>query len=180
LCPDRSVAACLLANGVPQVNGVALAMAAHEVPADVPVVILHDAGAAGLRFAAQARRALGDRLVVDAGLRPQTVMEAGDFVRLRGDGLPDDGVDELRALGVLTAGEINWLAKGWWAPAAAIAPRPLIAAVADMVESIDGAEPGPPQERKIGFMSRRRQERSARSAGDRGDEARRNGSRRTI
>lgn len=125
VCPDTSVLDCLTANGVPHRNRLALATKAAGVPPNVPVVLLHDASRDGLRFAAVTRAALPGRVVVDAGLRPGTVLRHQGMLTLRGKRFD---ARELHGL-ELTRQETQWLTAGWWSPVGAIPPAKLVSAV---------------------------------------------------
>ena len=133
VCPDTTVLDCLTANGVPHRWALALATNAAGVPPEVPVVLLHDASVAGLRFAAANRDALGGQVVVDAGLRPAHVLRGRGLLRLRGKKV-DAG--DLRRLD-LTREEAEWLAAGWWSPIAAVPPAKLVAAVDRALTRVD-------------------------------------------
>lgn len=125
VCPDRTVLDCLTANGVPHRNRMALAVNAAGVPPDVPVILLHDASVAGMRFAAATRGALPGRTVIDAGPRPSTALRNRGLLRLRGTRYT---AAELRWLD-LSPEEVQWLAAGWWAPLASVPPAKLVSAV---------------------------------------------------
>jgi hypothetical protein len=130
VCPDTSVLSCLSANGVPERNSMVLVPNVAAVPPSVPVILVHDASPAGLRFVAAARAALPDRTVVDAGLRPATVLRRSGLLRLR------DRTAELPVLPI-TDEEARWLAKGWWSPVAALPPAKLIAMVGRALGRLD-------------------------------------------
>lgn len=125
VCHDETVLDCLTANGFPHRRKVALATTAAGVPPGVPVVLLHDASVAGLRFAAATRAALPGRVLVDAGLRPDTVLRQPRMLRLRGKKLSSS---ELRGLD-LSRREAQWLTEGWWSPVGAVPPAKLLSAV---------------------------------------------------
>ncbi|HEV7652893.1 MAG TPA: hypothetical protein VGP26_32455 [Actinophytocola sp.] len=150
VCPDRSVLACLGANGVPQTFAMALAMSAANLPPGVPVVVMHDASAEGCRFAAQVRAAVPGRVVVDAGLRPSAVMRKESLLRLRRKPFSPG---ELAGL-PLTQPEVTWLAQGWWSPVAAIGPVPLLAAVTKAVQRAQAvADPEHRRAERLGFLT---------------------------
>jgi hypothetical protein len=144
VCDDRTVLDCLAANGVPHRNKLALAMNAAGVPPEVPVVLLHDASVTGMRFAAATRAALPGRVVVDAGLRPATVLRQRGLLRLRGARWQPE---ELRWLD-LTGEEIRWLTAGWWSPVGAVPPAKLVSAVDRALTRTDRARAV-----KVGFMT---------------------------
>lgn len=144
VCEDTTVLDCLAANGVASRNHLALATNAAGVPPDVPVILLHDASVAGLRFAAATRAALLGRVVVDAGLRPDTVLRHRGMLRLRGARWQ---AGELHLPG-LTGTEIRWLAAGWWSPVGAVPPAKLVSAVDRALARADRARAV-----KVGFMT---------------------------
>jgi hypothetical protein len=144
VCDDRTILDCLAANGVPHRNKLALATNAAGVPPEVPVVLLHDASVAGLRFATATRAALPGRVVVDAGLRPATVLRHRGLLRLRGARWQ---AGELRWLG-LTSEEIRWLTAGWWSPLGAVPPAKLVSAVDRALTRTDRARAV-----EVGFMT---------------------------
>jgi hypothetical protein len=125
VCPDVSVLDCLTANGVPHRNRMVLATKAAGVPPNVPVVLVHDASRDGLLFAAATRAALPGRVVVDAGLRPSTVLRHQGMLRLRGKKFDANDLYGLE----LTRQETQWLTAGWWSPVGAIPPAKLLSAV---------------------------------------------------
>lgn len=133
VCHDESVLACLTANGVPHRSSLALATNAAGVPPSVPVILLHDASVAGMRFATATRTALPGRVVIDAGLRPTTVLRHRGLLRLRGTKFT---AEELRWLD-LTQEEIAWLTAGWWSPIGAVPPAKLLSAVDRALTRVD-------------------------------------------
>lgn len=150
VCPDRSVLACLGANGVPQTFSMALTMTPAHLPPGVPVVVVHDASADGCRFAAQVHAAVPGRVVVDAGLRPSAVLRKEGMIRLRRKPFPPG---ELAGL-PLTHAEVVWLAQGWWSPVAAIGPAPLLAAVTKAVQRAQAvADPEHRRAERVGFLT---------------------------
>jgi hypothetical protein len=141
LSPDVSVVTCLAANDVPTRLHVALAKTIAQVPADVPVALLHDTSAAGYVFAARARAELAPRPVLDIGPRPAAAMSAKSALRRR-DAAPDVAVmRQLREGGGFTDAELEWLAQGWWSPVAALRPSILIARVEAAIQRIPTADP---------------------------------------
>jgi hypothetical protein len=150
VCPDRSVLACLAANGAAQTFSMLLTPTPSAVPPGVPVVLVHDAGATGARFAAQVRAALPGRTVVDAGLRPRAVQQGKNAVLLRSRPLPPG---ELTGL-VLTPAEVRWVAAGWWSPVAAVPPARLLDAVGKAVwRALERADPARRRARGVGFLT---------------------------
>jgi hypothetical protein len=146
VCPDTSVLTCLGANGVTQAHAMALVATPAAAPPRVPVILLHDASPAGLRFAAAARAALPGRLVVDGGLRPVTAQRRDGVLRLRDHPVP---LTELQGLPV-TEDEARWLAEGWWAPVGALPPAKLMALVERAAGHLD---PDRARAAKVGFLT---------------------------
>ena len=146
VCPDVSVLDCLTANGVPHRNRLALATLAAGVPPAVPVVLLHDASRDGMRFAATTRAALPGRVVVDAGLRPSTVLRNKGMLRLRGKKFDAHLLGGLE----LTRQETQWLTAGWWSPVGAIPPAKLVAAVD---KALARADRDRSRAAEVGFMT---------------------------
>ena len=146
VCQDTTVLDCLTANGVPHRDKLALATNAAGVPPAVPVVVLHDASVAGLRFAAATRHALAGRVVVDAGLRPAHVLRGQGLPRLRGKKV-DTG--QLHGLD-LTREETGWLAAGWWSPIGAVPPAKLVSAVE---RALTRADRDRSRAAEVGFMT---------------------------
>jgi hypothetical protein len=153
LCAERSVWLCLVANHVPETHGVALASTVADLPAGVPVAVLHDASQAGYAFLAYTRSVVRDRPVIDLGIRPRSVIR-GNAVRLRDPPKPDHVADKLRASGTLTDDEIDWLCNGWWSPVAAVRPAVLLAAVASAADRARAAgDPDRVSARRVGFTT---------------------------
>lgn len=151
VCQDRSVLACLGANGVPQTYSMVLAMSPEHVPPGLPVIVVHDASVAGCRFAAQLRAGLPGRVVVDAGLRPSVVLRRTSLIRLRRKPFPVP--HELGGLS-LSQPEATWLLQGWWSPVAAIGPAQLVAAVTRAAQR--ALAMGDPEQRRaeaVGFLT---------------------------
>jgi hypothetical protein len=150
VCPDLSVLACLDANGAAQNFSMVLTTTPAQVPPGVPVVVVHDAGAAGARFAAGVRAALPGRTVVDAGLRPRVVRGKKNMVLLRHKPLPPG---ELMGL-PLTPAEVRWVGAGWWSPVAAVRPAALLDAVGKAVlRAQEHADPERRRARGVGFLT---------------------------
>lgn len=134
LCPSHPALVGLYANNVHRRQNVALAYRPEQVPAGVPVVLLHDVSLEGYRFAAGARAALGGRVVADLTPRPAAVKAAKGAVKLRDTEPPAETIRWLRATGLLTDADVEWLARGWWSPIAALRPSALIGRVAAAVQ----------------------------------------------
>ncbi|RSS56423.1 hypothetical protein EF918_34115, partial [Streptomyces sp. WAC06614] len=171
LCADHAVAVHLAVSTLPErlraslvevpadatSEGVRDALAG--VPADLPVVVLHDAGLSGVLLAPLVRALYPDRTVVDGGLRPRLVMHRNGAVRLYSP-VPDEGLDvaRLRAVAGLTESEADWLARGLRSPIAAVPPVVLRAAVERAVRRATGAPGtraggGRPRDRGQGFLT---------------------------
>ncbi|WP_416967940.1 hypothetical protein [Streptomyces sp. 4F14] len=73
LCTDLAVRVFLAANGVPGRWGFTLVADLDQVSGRVPVVVLHDAGARGLRLVAEVRERWPGQVVVDAGMPVRAV-----------------------------------------------------------------------------------------------------------
>jgi hypothetical protein len=141
----------LFANDVHRRHNVALVHRPDRVPAGVPVVLLHDVSLDGYRFAAEARAALGSRVVADLTPRPSVVKAAKGAVKLR---QPAPRAEALRwpvANGVLAEADVAWLAEGWWSPVAALRPSALIGRVATAVQR--AADPERRTAAAIGFLT---------------------------
>jgi len=152
LSPDGSVLACLAANEVPARFNVALAPRIDQLPAHAPAVaVLHDASAAGYLLAAKARAELAPRPVMDISPRPRSLISARGAVRLR-DSAPGAKVMKQLA-GTLTPPELEWLAKGWWSPVAALRPSDLIARVFGASERASSADPERRAAAAVGFLT---------------------------
>jgi hypothetical protein len=151
VCPDRSVLACLGANGVPELFAMVLGMSPGAVPPGIPIVVVHDASADGCRFAARVRAEWPGRVVVDAGLRPSVVLRRENLIRLRHKPFPQPGA--LAGLG-LTHAEVVWLAQGWWSPVAAIGPAQLVLAVTKAVQRAQAmTDPDARRAARLGFLT---------------------------
>ncbi|MFF1960786.1 hypothetical protein ACFVWX_27885 [Streptomyces sp. NPDC058220] len=154
LCHDKSIAAFLIANEIPQRYGVAVATEIQQLPDAVPVIVLHDASPAGCQLPLRTRAALPGRRVVDAGLPPRAVMNAKGAVAVRRPKPAPDLIGRLRDSGTLTEAELAWLAKGWTVLLIAVPPVRLIAAVVRAVERV-GATTDPDRRRAeaVGFLT---------------------------
>ncbi|WP_299531571.1 hypothetical protein [uncultured Streptomyces sp.] len=159
LCPDPSVAVFLTAAGLPQRHGLVLAPSLDEVralPSGGPVLVLHDADAAGALLVMRARAALPGRRVVDAGLPLRRFRALPRAVPFRDPAHRPDAaaLDELRASGGFDASELAWLARGWSYPLVGVAPAKLLAAVERAAGRAVG--PGDPDRRRaeaVGFLT---------------------------
>ncbi|MFE7123907.1 hypothetical protein [Streptomyces sp. NPDC057617] len=153
LCPDEAIAAFLAANQVLERYGMTVAGMVREVPDGVPVIVLHDASAAGCELLLRARRELPGRRVVDAGLPPRVVMRVKD-AGVRGRKPVPELMQFLRGSGTLTEAELDWLAKGWSTSLIAVPPTKLLAAVARVAERVTAS--GDPVQRRaeaLGFLT---------------------------
>lgn len=153
LCPDEAIATFLAANQVLERYGMTVAGMVREVPDGVPVIVLHDASAAGCELLLRARRELPGRRVVDAGLPPRVVMRVKD-AGVRGRKPVPELMQFLRASGTLTAAELDWLAKGWSTSLIAVPPAKLLAAVTRVAERVVAS--GDPVQRRaeaLGFLT---------------------------
>ncbi|WP_054816628.1 hypothetical protein [Nocardia arizonensis] len=152
VCPDRGVLACLAANDAAGAWGMALADRLEHLPPGVPVLILHDASVAGLRFAAETQAALGPR-AVPVGIAPRALLDKEKALRLRHGRPEPDELQRLRA-GSVSEAEIAWLADGWWSPLAAVPPAKLLAAVGSAVQRVeDAGDPDRRRARAVGFLT---------------------------
>lgn len=156
LCPDRAVTVFLAANDIPQRLNLVVVATAAQLPAKVPVVVLHDASARGALLASQTRAALPGRVVIDAGLSPHTA-RTRKIVRLL-DSSTEVSSELLRTSAGLPAALADWLAQGWWCPLAAVPPARLEAVVVRAVRRAveQGRIAADPQHRRVataGFMT---------------------------
>ncbi|WP_052744382.1 hypothetical protein [Streptomyces odonnellii] len=153
LCPDDAIAAFLTANRVPDRYGMSVVADLLDVPDGVPVIVLHDASAAGCQVLLRARQKLPGRKVVDAGLPPRAVMRVKD-AGVRGPKPTPEAIQSLRAGGTLTEAELDWLAKGWSTSLIAVPPAKLLAAVTRVAERVTAS--GDPVQRRaeaLGFLT---------------------------
>ncbi|MEV6421930.1 hypothetical protein [Streptomyces sp. NPDC051662] len=156
LCPDRAVAAFLVANGIPERYGVVVATEVEQVPDALPVLVLHDASAPGCRLVVRTREALPGRTVIDVGLPPRAVMGTPGAPARRGGRPAKDLVKWLGESGTLTKDELEWLAKGWTVSLVAVRPAKLLAAVSRTVERVAAATRTDPERREaeaVGFLT---------------------------
>ncbi|MCB5181663.1 hypothetical protein [Streptomyces antimicrobicus] len=159
VCPERSVAAFLAANGVPSRYGVALVPGPEGVrplPGHLPVLALHDADVEGELLVRRLRQELPGRRVVDAGLPLRSVREPAKGVPYR-DPARRPRPEQLRLLagtGTVAQEELDRLAKGWRYPLVAVPPRKLLDVVTRLAEEA-GRRTDPERRRAaaVGFMS---------------------------
>ncbi|MEV0189482.1 hypothetical protein AB0I39_13225 [Kitasatospora purpeofusca] len=144
LCPDRTVTAFLRANRYPERHRALLVRDLREVPAGLPLVVLHDASPQGHLLAADARAARPGLRVLDAGLSVRTVLvDQTKYMLLRDLYRPEELYLRLeRAVPELTGSQRAWFAEGWWTPLAALAPKRLLA-IADRAAERITAPPAP-------------------------------------
>ncbi|MFT2016839.1 hypothetical protein ACMA1D_13470 [Streptomyces sp. 796.1] len=126
LSPGHAVSVFLTANGIVQRLAVHLATTLDDLPADVPVIVLHDASATDLMRVAVVREALPDRVVVDAGLSAR-VAHGRQLVRLVKPA--EVSARQLRSELGMDGQLAAWLADGWYSPLAAVPPARLEAVV---------------------------------------------------
>ncbi|MEE1796252.1 hypothetical protein PUR28_36650 [Streptomyces sp. BE308] len=159
LCPDRSITAFLIADGLPARYGIAPAAdldAVRALPTRGPVIVLHDADAHGELLVRRVRESLGQRPVIDAGLPLRTVRSLARAVPYRDrDGRPDrETMARLSAYGEFTGEELKWLGKGWRYPLAGMPPARLLAVVARVAEQVTrNADPEQRRAAFVGFMT---------------------------
>lgn len=151
LSPSHPALVALYVNDVPRRLNVGLAYRPDQVPPGVPVVLLHDVSIEGYRFAAEARAALGGRVVSDLTPRPSVVRTAAAAVRLRQPAPASDAVRWLRASGLLTDAEVDWLAQGWWSPVAALRPSNVVGRVAAVAQR--AGDPDRRAASAVGFLT---------------------------
>ncbi|WP_328958508.1 hypothetical protein [Kitasatospora purpeofusca] len=153
LCPDRTITAFLRANGYAERHRALLVHDLREVPAGLPLVVLHDASPQGHLLAADARAARPGLRVLDAGLSVRTVLvDQTKYTLLRDLYRPEELYVRLqRAVPELTGSQRAWFAEGWWTPLAALAPKRLLA-IADRAAERIIAPPSPraPAARRTG------------------------------
>ncbi|MFC5661611.1 hypothetical protein ACFP3U_01295 [Kitasatospora misakiensis] len=127
LCPDRAVAAFLHANTFGARQGAVLVGTPAEVPAGLPVIVLHDASPEGHLLVAETRAARPGVPVVDAGLSVRTVLAAGDrAVQFYAHQQREELEARLDRLPGLRPAERAWFGAGLWSPLAAVPPRRLL------------------------------------------------------
>ena len=141
----------LYANDVHRRSNVALVHQPGQAPDGVPVVLLHDVSVDGYRFAAEARAVLGSRVVADLTPRPSVVKAAKGSVKLRHPAPPAETMRWLRASGMLAEADLEWLARGWWSPIAALRPSALVGRVAAAVQR--GGDPDRRSAAAVGFLT---------------------------
>lgn len=141
----------LYANDVHRRYNVSLAHHPGQATGGAPVVLLHDVSVDGYRFAAEARAALGSRVVADLTPRPSVVKAAKGSVKLRHPAPPAETMGWLRASGMLAEADLEWLAHGWWSPIAALRPSALVGRVATAVQR--GGDPDRRSAAAVGFLT---------------------------
>ncbi|MFD5062345.1 MULTISPECIES: hypothetical protein [unclassified Streptomyces] len=159
LCPDRSITAFLIADGLPARYGIALAKdldAVRALPTRGPVIVLHDADAHGELLVRRVRASLGQRTVIDAGLPLRTVRGLAQAVPYRDkQGKPGrETMARLTVLGEFTEEELKWLGKGWRFPLVGMPPARLLAAVNRVAEQVTrSVDPERRHAASVGFMT---------------------------
>ncbi|GHH81774.1 hypothetical protein GCM10018781_65130 [Kitasatospora indigofera] len=160
LCEDRTVRTFLQANAFEERHRVLVVPDPASVPAGLPVVVLHDAGAEGCLSVGRARAALAGHRVLDGGLPPRAVMAQPKALQLRQPDVLPRTMELLRAEGGLGEAELGWLAEGWWSPLAAVPPTALLDAATRAVERLAAAvraEDDPAEVRRralaVGFLT---------------------------
>ncbi|MFE7324001.1 hypothetical protein ACFU8W_03275 [Streptomyces sp. NPDC057565] len=159
LCPDRSIRAFLITDGLPARYGIALAKdldAVRALPTRGPVIVLHDADAHGELLVRHVRASLGQRTVIDAGLPLRTLRRLAQAVPYRDkQEKPDqETMARLTALGEFTGEELKWLGKGWCFPLVGVPPARLLAAVTRVAEQAMGSvDPERRRAASVGFMT---------------------------
>ncbi|MEV0354981.1 hypothetical protein AB0H71_02860 [Nocardia sp. NPDC050697] len=148
LCPDRPTLTCLAANGAPATWQLALCERPEQVPRGIPVLVLHDAGIAGIGWARQVREALGPRAVL-LGLSPATVRTAKWAVRVK-----EQPMEKAELPPAIGAEDRQWLLDGWWSPVAALPPARLLALVQRGVDRVaEAADPDRRRAGQVGFLT---------------------------
>ncbi|KND23348.1 hypothetical protein [Streptomyces acidiscabies] len=143
LCPDRSIVVFLDAAGLDVVTE------PSALPGRVPVLVLHDADAAGVLYAHWARNAYPGRVVVDVGVPVDAVFGVRKAVPVRGERPGSDTVKSLVATGELSAGQVKWLGRGWGFPLVGVPPAKLLAAVTRAVEQVEARR----EAAAVGFLT---------------------------
>ncbi|MCX5401862.1 hypothetical protein [Streptomyces sp. NBC_00102] len=128
-------------DGPGRVREVLELLAGHRT--GLPVVVVHDADAAGTLLVPVLRAAHPGRTVVDAGLRPGAVSRNRRAVRRFSAGTGLDA-ELLRTVAGVPEQEAEALAEGWWWPIAAVPPPVLAEAVTKAVEHAVRAPAPPP------------------------------------
>ncbi|MYZ35926.1 MULTISPECIES: hypothetical protein [unclassified Streptomyces] len=156
LCPEPAVLTFLAANDIPERYGIALAAESRQLPDTLPVLVLHDASAAGCRLVVRTREELPGRRVIDAGLPPRAVMNVKDAPTVRVARPARDLIAWLAESSTLTKDELDWLAKGWTVPLIGVRPARLIDAVtrtAHRVATMNEADPVRRRAEALGFLT---------------------------
>ncbi|MFB6889279.1 hypothetical protein ACFCX4_08195 [Kitasatospora sp. NPDC056327] len=144
LCPDRTTAAFLHANRYPERHRALIVDRLRDVPAGLPLVVLHDASPYGHLLVADARAGRPGLRVLDAGLSVRTVLvDEHRYTLLRDVNRPEELYARLeREVPELTGSQRTWFAEGWWTPLAALPPKRLLA-IADRAAERITAPPEP-------------------------------------
>ncbi len=150
LSPSDAVLVSLWANEIKR-RKVALAKRVEDLPAGVPVALLHDVSVAGYLFAERFRAGLPERIVVDLTPRPRVVLRGRRPVLRRDQPPRRDQMRRLRDAGGLTDDELAWLGKGWWSPIAALRPATLIRRVETAVDRL--GDPARRTAAAVGFLT---------------------------
>lgn len=163
VCPDPSVAAFLVADGLPGRHGIALVRGAAQLPPLLrslpprgPVLVLHDADARGELLVRELRAGHPERPVVDAGVALRTVRGLAKAVPYR-DPRNKPTAEEKRRLGALgefTPEELKWLARGWCFPLVGVPPVKLLAVVDRLAgQAARGGDAERRRATEVGFMT---------------------------
>jgi hypothetical protein len=150
LSPSDAVLVSLWANDIKR-RKVALAKRVEDLPARVPVALLHDVSVAGYLFAGRSRASLPGRIVVDLTPRPRLVLRGKRPVLRRDQPPRGDQMRLLRDAGGLTDAELAWLGKGWWSPIAAVRPATLMRRVGEAVDRL--GDPARRSAAAVGFLT---------------------------
>ncbi|WP_416967941.1 hypothetical protein [Streptomyces sp. 4F14] len=137
LCRDRSIAVFLHNAGLDVVSE------PSQLSGDGPVLVLHDADAAGVLFAHWARGAYPGRVVIDVGVPVGAVFGVRKAVPVRGERPGADVVTSLKSLaasGELSAGQVKWLERGWGFPLVGVPPAKLLAVVTRAVQQAEARQ----------------------------------------
>ncbi|MFD9725198.1 hypothetical protein [Streptomyces sp. NPDC059072] len=163
VCPDPSIAAFLVADGLPDRHGIALVRGVEHVRALLPVLpplgpvlVLHDADAPGELLLRELRAAHPERPVIDAGVALRTVRGLAKAVPYRDpDSKPTaEEKRRLAALGEFTPEELKWLAQGWRFPLVGVPPVKLLAVVDRLAgQAVRGADAERRHAADVGFLT---------------------------
>ncbi|MER5931739.1 hypothetical protein [Streptomyces sp. NPDC002054] len=163
VCADPSIAAFLVADGLPDRHGIALVQRPEHVPALLPalpprgpVLVLRDIDARGELLLRQLREALPGRPVVDVGPSLRTLRGLPKAVPYREpDRKPTaEEMGRLTALGEFTEDELKWLAQGWRFPLVGMPPARLLAVLDRLAEQVGRSlDAGRRHAAEVGFMT---------------------------